>query len=169
MSKQSDYLKQLQALEAQLNQANQPSQAEINMGTDYNRNRNWLLKGDYKNGQDIGAFTNLTPVAQQSRQMQLSAGGPSDSMASGTSGNPLAMHAAGLADQDATNKMWGGAFQDTLAGVQDNQSGLQNSLQNSYNQRQQAGIQNAQMLNQAYQNRPKSGWGSFWSGLVGAI
>jgi len=168
MGKKQDYQRLLDQLEAQLAQARNPSQYEQNLGADYTRNRNWLLNGDHKNGQDIGALTNISPVANMSKEMQRGMGGPMDSMASGTSGNPLAMHGQELRRDSDTNKMWGGAFENTLNQIQGGQGQTLDVLQNSYNDRMQKGIQGAQMLMQGYENRPKSFWSKVLPGILGS-
>lgn len=166
MGKKQDYQRLLDQLEAQLAQSHNPSQYEQNLGADFNRNRNWLLGGNHKTGQDIGALTNISPVANASKEMQMGMGAPMDSMASGTSGNPLAMHGQELRRDNDTNKMWGGAFENTLNQVQNNNDQMFGTLQNSYNDRMQKGIQGAQMLQQGYENRPKSFWSKVLPGLI---
>lgn len=166
--KQKEYQRLLDQLEAQLAQARNPSQYEQNLSADYTRNRGWLLGGKYKNAQDIGAFTNLSPVANTSREMQLGMGGPMDNMASGTSGNPLAMHGQELRRDSDTNKMWGGAYENTLNQIQGNQEQLFATGQNAYNDRMQKGIEGAQQLASAYAARPRSRWRSFGLGLLQA-
>lgn len=169
MGKKQEYQRLLDQLEAQLAQSRNPSQYERNLGADFTRNRNWLLSGDHKNGQDIGALTNISPVANMSKEMQRGMGAPMDSMASGTSGNPLAMHSQELRRDNDTNKMWGGAYENTLNQIQGNQDEMFGNLQNAYNSRMQAGIQGAQSLMTAYENRPKGFWGKFFGGLGKSI
>ena len=159
MSKQYDqYLSQLEAaLAAQRN----PSALENNLSGDWRRNRGWLLKGDWKNGQDIGAITNLAPVAGQYREGQMR--NPNgDNVAMGVRANPYANK---LANADMTNAAWAGAYEDTVGGVQNENTALSDTLQSLYSDRMQKGIQGADMLLKAYNNRPKSGWKTFLSSL----
>ena len=85
-----------------------------------------------------------------------------DNVAMGVRANPYANK---LANADMTNAAWGGAYEDTVSGVQNQNSALSDTLQSLYQDRQQKGIQGADMLLKAYNNRPKSGWKTFLSSL----
>lgn len=164
MSRKKDYERAMQQMMAAFQQAQQPSQFETQLTSEWNNIGNWLNAKDYRN-MPAGVNVDLLPIAEYQKMRQMMRGRDDGGQgAKGANTNMLAQQQKTLSD-DMFTRDWGNAYENKVGDLQNRRDALANGLQQSHTNRMGMGVQGSQAYLQALQNKPKS----FWSNLLPSI
>ena len=150
---QKQYDAMMASLQGWITKASTPSPYETELAADRTRIRGFLDSKDYRN-LPTGTNINMLPLADYQRMSQMQ-NGAGDNVAKGA----LTQDAVNNQRELSNNQLvrdWGGAYEQKVGGLMDQQAGMGDALQGQYNNRMNAGLQGSQMQLQNILNRPKS-------------
>ena len=162
---QKKYDDMMNQLQGWITRASTPSPYETELAADRSRIRGFLDSKDYRN-LPTGVNVDLLPLADYQRMSKMQ-NGSGDNVAKGA----LTADAMANRKELSNNQLvrdWGGAYEQKVSGLMDQQAGMGDALQNQYTNRMSMGMQGTQNQLQNIINRPKStNWFQQIMGMVG--
>jgi len=152
MGKKKQYDAMMRQFDALLAQIKQPSPYESEFNTRRGQIRSFLDSKDYRN-LPTGVNVDLLPLADYQR-MRSMVRGTGDTKAKGASNSNLLAQQRQL-DDDQFVRDWGGAYEQKVGELKNEEMGLLGSLQDMYSNRMGAAMQGQQAQMQNLLNRPK--------------
>lgn len=165
MSRKKDYERLMQQMQSMFHQAQQPSQYETQYQSEWNNLGNFLNSRDYRNLPN-GVSIDMLPLAEMQKMRKMVRG--TDSGGQGARGANMGniLKAQKEYDDNQFAQDWGGAYENKIGELSGRRDAIGNMLMGSQQNRNMIGIQGAQAMLQAQQNKPRSMWSSLLPSLL---
>lgn len=160
--KYNDYLRMLQQA---IQQANQPSPWEQQIGAEANQIGTFLNSRDYRN-LPSGVNIDMLPLAEMQRMRKMVRGAGDTGQGARGSNMSHILNAQRELDDNSFAQDWGAAYEQKVGGLMDRKDNLLGGLMGTANQRSQNNVSNYGALLQGYANKPKSIWANLLPGII---
>lgn len=161
--------KKYDALMAQLAAAykamNTPSPYETQLSNELSNLNKWLDAGDYRHLPQ-GLSIPMLSLADSQKLRQMTRGSLGQAAAGVQNPNLLAQQRE--LDDNRFAQEEGNEYSGAINDLINRKYGLLSDLQGQYSNRMRGGVEGATAMLNAYQNRPRSGWGNILGNMIGA-
>lgn len=152
-------------LQTAIQQANQPSQYEQQLGNEANSIGTFLNSRDYRNLPN-GVNIDMLPLAEAQRMRKMVRGaGDTGQGAKGANMSHI-LNAQRELDDNSFAQDWGSAYEQKVGGLMDRRDNLLGGLMGTANQRSQNNVSNYGALLQGFANKPKGFWSTFGPSMI---
>ena len=154
-------------LQQAIQQANQPSPWEQQVGAEAQSIGTFLNSRDYRNLPN-GVNIDMLPLAEAQRMRKMVRGAGDTGQGARGANTSHILNAQRELDDNAFAQDWGSAYEQKVGGLMDRRDNLLGGLMGTANQRSQNNVSNYGALLQGFANKPKSAWGNLLPSIIGA-